>query len=230
MKPVIGLTDPMSSPVKSEHYRTWLSRWIPEAEIRMLSHTNRSRDPIAGCHALVLSGGVDVNPALYGRPEAVDITEKPNPERDDFESALITRAIERRLPVFGICRGMQLANVVLGGTLFPDLEKAGHSDHRSTRDGDRHHGLIVEPGTLLSSIVGTEGGEVNSAHHQAVDQPGNGLRIAARSADGLIEALEWAEPDDHPYCMLVQWHPERMRNAEHPLARKLILYLAEALK
>lgn len=230
MKMVIGLTDPMSSPAKSRNYPAWLIRWIPGAEIRILSHEHTSGDPCEGLDGIVLSGGVDVNPALYGMPEAAEITEKPNMERDAFESTLIARAIDRNLPLLGICRGMQLTNVVLGGTLVPDIERAGYASHSSTKEGDRHHEVIVEPGTRLASIVGVARGEVNSSHHQVVDRPGEGLRIAARSADGLIEALEWAEPDKRAFFQLVQWHPERMRAAEHPLTRLLVLRFAGALQ
>lgn len=230
MKVVIGLTDPLSSPAKSRNYPAWLARWIPGAEIRVLSHELANGDPCEGCDGIVLSGGVDVNPALYGMPEASEFTEKPNLERDAFESALIVRAIERNLPVLGICRGMQLTNVVLGGTLVPDVERAGYASHSSTQDGDRHHEVIVEPDTRLASIVGVKRGEVNSSHHQVVDRPGEGLRVAARSADGLIEALEWAAPDKRAFFHLVQWHPERMRAAEHPLARQLVLRFAESLQ
>ena len=96
MKPVIGLTDPMSSPVKSGNYTNWLARWIPEAEIRILSHARANGDPLEGCDGLVVSGGVDVNPVLYGREDAAALCEKPNPERDAFESRIIAHAIERK--------------------------------------------------------------------------------------------------------------------------------------
>jgi len=230
MKPVIALTDPMSSHVKSANYTHWLTRWIPDAEIRILSYSRATGDPLAGCNGLVVSGGVDVNPALYGRQDAVAQCEIPNPERDAFESRIINQAIEQNIPFLGICRGTQLTNVVLGGTLVPDLEPAGFASHSSTAEGDRVHGVVIEAGTLLESIAGVHQGEVNSAHHQAVERPGKGLRIAARSTDGVIEALEWENPAGRPFFLLVQWHPERMRNAEHELTRTLILHFAEALK
>ena len=230
MKPVIGLTDPMSSTVKSGNYTKWLARWIPEAEIRILSHTRANGDPLEGCDGLVVSGGVDVNPALYGREDAAVLCEKPNPERDAFESRIIRRAIERNLPFLGICRGTQLTNVVLGGTLVPDLEHAGFPSHSSRAEGDREHGVMVEPGTVLASVAGLHKGKVNSAHHQAVERPGRELRIAARSTDGVVEAMEWENPAGRPFFLLVQWHPERMRNMEHELTRELVLHFAEALK
>lgn len=230
MKLAIGLTDPMSSPVKSGNYTNWLARWIPDAEIRILSFARTTGEPLAGCDGLVVSGGVDVNPALYGRQDAAALCEKPDPERDAFESRIIAQAIEQSIPFLGICRGTQLTNVVLGGTLVPDLEQAGFVSHSSTAEGDRLHGVVIEPGTVLASVAGVLQGEVNSAHHQAVERPGKGLRIAARSTDGVIEALEWENPAERPFFLLVQWHPERMRNTEHELTRRLILHFAEALK
>lgn len=230
MKPAIVLADPMSNPVKTGNYTNWLARWIPEAEVRMVSHRNVSGDPLEGCDGVVLSGGVDINPALYGRSDAADICEKPNPERDAFETALIKRAIDLELPILGICRGMQMVNVVLGGTLVPDLEVAGFGSHSATPTGDRVHGVAIEPDSRLASIAGTRQGNVNSAHHQAVDQPGRGLRVVARSPDGVSEALEWADPGKREFFQLVQWHPERMLNAEDALTRELILHFAVALK
>jgi putative glutamine amidotransferase len=229
MKPVIVLSDPMSNPVKTGNYTRWLARWIPDAEVRMVSSPHASGDPLAGCDGVVLSGGVDINPALYGRSDAAHICEKPDPARDAFETALIGQAIEQDLPILGICRGMQMVNVVLGGTLIPDLEQGGFASHKSTTEGDRVHGVVIEPDSRLASIVGVRQGNVNSSHHQAVGQPGRGLRVVARSSDGVNEALEWADPGKREFFQLVQWHPERMLNAEDALTRDIILHFAVAL-
>jgi putative glutamine amidotransferase len=122
-----------------------------------------------------------------------------------------------------------LTNVVLGGTLVPDLQRAGHEDHRSRPEGDRSHEVVIEQGTQLAGIAGVQRGTVSSAHHQAVGRVGDGLRVTARSADGVIEALEWAVPAGRSYLQLVQWHPERMTDGENPLTRDLILQFSQAL-
>lgn len=230
MRPCVALTDPMTSPYKFGKYTSWIERWIPDVDLRVLSYRDGRPDPLAGCHGVILSGGVDVHPALYGYTDTTGIVEETDRARDDFEVEIIRQTVARDLPVLGICRGAQLANVVLGGTLVPDLERAGHQNHRSTPEGDRRHEVVIAGGTRLAAIAGCAGGTVSSAHHQAVGRVADGLRVTARSADGVVEALEWAEPAGRAFFQLVQWHPERMEDGESPLTRNLILQFAEALK
>lgn len=231
MKPVIGLTDPMSSsPVKNRRYGEWISRWIPEAEVVLLSVTRGNAGELDRCHGLVLSGGVDIDPRLYGFEDREGLAREIHSGRDAFEVDLVRTALGRRLPILGICRGAQLTNIVLGGTLHPDVERAGFSSHRSTRTGDSRHPVRVEEGSLLHSVAGVTSGDVNSAHHQAIDRLGAGLRVSARSPEGLIEGCEWAEPAGRPFLLLVQWHPERMDDLTNPLAQTVILRFAEALQ
>jgi putative glutamine amidotransferase len=143
--------------------------------------------------------------------------------RDDFERTLLDRALGRRIPVLGICRGMQLANVCFGGTLIPDIEEAGFPAHRSKGQGTEcSHPIVVPTESWLRNISGTENGMVNSSHHQAVGTPGSGLRVAARAADGIIEALEMSEGNREQFFLLVQWHPERMGRSENPFSRRLL--------
>jgi putative glutamine amidotransferase len=229
MRPVVVLSDPMTSPFKFGKYTSWITRWIPEAELRVVSYKNTTEDPLAGCNGVVLSGGVDVSPGLYGYTDVDGIVEETDSARDTFEVGLIRDAIARNLPVLGICRGTQLTNVVLGGTLVPDLQRAGHQDHRAMAEGDRSHEVVIEQGTQLAGIAGVQQGIVSSAHHQAVGRVGEGLRVTARSPDGVIEALEWAAPAGRAYLQLVQWHPERMTDGENPLTRDLILQFSQAL-
>ncbi len=229
MRPVVVLTDPMTAPYKFEKYTSWITEGIPGVDLRVVSYKNTDGDPLEGCHGVILSGGVDVSPELYGFTDTEGIVEETDRRRDDFEVGVIHEAIVRNLPVLGICRGTQLTNVVLGGTLVPDLQHAGHQDHRSTPDGDRVHDVMVEQGSLLAGITGVVQGSVSSAHHQAVGRVGEGLRVTARSADGVIEALEWAVPTGRAFFQLVQWHPERMTERENPLQRHLILQFADAI-
>ena len=165
--------------------------------------------------ALVLTGGADVDPARYGRPDA-DALCKTFPGRDEVEWEILTAAFARRLPILAICRGMQLLNVFRGGTLIPDLP---NRDAHRLPEGARHT-VIVEGGTSLALLSGTHEGEVSSSHHQAVDELGRGLSIAARHLDGTIEAIEWNQPMRKPWLAAVQWHPEQM-GPDEPLAHSL---------
>ena len=186
-------------------------------------------DLLAGAAGVLLTGGRDIHPRHWNAGEPVHPTADVDPDRDELEIPLVQAAWGLGLPILGICRGTQLTNVVLGGTLVPDLQRAGHQDHRSTPDGDRVHTVAVEQGTVLAGITGVAQGTVSSAHHQAVGRVGDGLRVTARSADGVIEALEWAVPEGRAFFQLVQWHPERMTERENPLQRHLIQHFAEAV-
>lgn len=162
---------------------------------------------------LLLAGGNDLDPETYGC-EPVEALGEVNPVRDRFELTAIRWALEKKMPVFGICRGIQAMNVALGGTLWQDLpsqykaqageEPVAHSQKRLALYPS--HCVRIEPGTLLSGLVGTESLRVNSMHHQAVRTPGCGLRVTAWAPDGVPEALEYP---GHPFFLAVQWHPER---------------------
>jgi putative glutamine amidotransferase len=153
---------------------------------------------------LVLSGGEDVEPARYGATPHPKLEDR-DPARDAAELALIAAARERRLPILAICRGIQILNVALGGTLYQDLgsERPGPIAHAN----DSRHAVRVEPGSLLERTLGARAVTVNSRHHQAIRDLAPGLRAVAWAEDGLIEA---AEPADAaaPWTLAVQWHPE----------------------
>ena len=157
---------------------------------------------------LMMAGGGDIDPASYGaqpHPETLDTV----PERDRFEIALVRAAIERELPVLGICRGMQLINVAYGGTLLQHLpERFGHHEHLrapGTFDGADHDVELVE-GSLAALAAGETHHATKSHHHQGVDRLGDGLQISGSSAmDGLPEAIEMP---DRRFVLGVQWHPE----------------------
>ncbi len=156
----------------------------------------------------MMAGGADIDPASYGaqpHPETLDTV----PERDRFEIALVRAAIERELPVLGICRGMQLINVAYGGTLLQHLpERFGHHEHLrvpGTFDGADHDVELVE-GSLAARAAGETHHATKSHHHQGVDRLGEGLQISGSSAmDGLPEAIEMP---DRRFVLGVQWHPE----------------------
>jgi putative glutamine amidotransferase len=151
---------------------------------------------------LILAGGSDIDPASYGeRPHPETGTTWP--ERDRFEIGLGTRALERDMPVLGVCRGMEMLNVIRGGTLDQHLDDL--SLHRHTPGAFSDHGIRLEPGSLAARVVGAERTEAKSAHHQALDQLGEGVVATGWADDGLIEAIELA---DRTFAVGVLWHPE----------------------
>jgi putative glutamine amidotransferase len=157
---------------------------------------------------LMLAGGSDVDPASYGaRPHPE--TRGSWPERDRFELALAHAALERDMPVLGICRGMQLLNVACGGTLNQHLVgDDGVPSHRrviGTFDGTEHE-IDFEPGSLVERALGEPVHEARCHHHQAIDRLGEGLVVSGRARDGVAEAIELA--DGGGWALGVQWHPE----------------------
>jgi putative glutamine amidotransferase len=225
----VALTDFMGSAAKAIMYNRWIERWIPGVQIHVVSYLQENMAELGQCQGVVLSGGGDVDPRLYGMPDALPMASEVDQKRDSFEMRVIEYALGRKMPLFAICRGTQLFNVFCGGSLIPDIESTGRPSHRSAQV-DRRHGIVVVPGTAVHAISGLLSGEVNSSHHQAVDRPGRGLRVAARSSDGIIEAVEWEEADSRVPVQLVQWHPERMDDSENPLTKSLILHFASSIQ
>jgi putative glutamine amidotransferase len=165
-------------------------------------------DLLGRVDGLVLTGGGDVAPARYAAPRAAQTTEV-DPVRDEVEVQLTRLARQRGAPVLAICRGIQLLNVALGGTLIQDLPTAlpprpGHMD--LARWNGTAHAVRLEPGTMLHRLLGPEV-IVNSLHHQAVSQVAPGLRVAARAHDGVVEAIE--DPGSR-FTVGLQWHPEML--------------------
>lgn len=175
---------------------------------------------------LLLSGGQDLAGSTRGLPAeqiaAIDETDVDQ-ERDAFEGDLLRGAQARSLPVLGICRGVQLTNVALGGTLVQDLAHTETHPVQSTPAEflEYRHDVAFEPGSDLTAIYGTATRSVNSIHHQALDTVAPELRVSARSADGVIEAAESAL--DSWYFQGVQWHPEKLTSDAEIAAEKLLL-------
>ncbi len=218
----IAITDPGRTDAEYERYATWVQHWIPDVTLLRLSSAGAATTDLASCGGLMLTGGGDVHPRYYGMPEALELMKGMDEKRDEFEFRLIDDALRLRLPVLGICRGSQVFNVATGGTLIPDIERTGRPSHRRDGERDRIHGIVMERNSSLRTIVGRDDGEVNSSHHQAVDTPGKGLVISARSADGVAEALEWGNGSGMSFLLLVQWHPERMADRKSPFSRGII--------
>ncbi|CQD21331.1 class I glutamine amidotransferase, putative [Mycobacterium europaeum] len=160
---------------------------------------------LAGLHGLVITGGYDLDPAAYGQQPHAD-TDKPSPLRDAWELALLRGALDRGLPVLGICRGAQVLNVALGGTLHQHLpDVLGHDGHRAGEGVFTRLPVRTVAGTRLAALVG-ESTDAACYHHQAIDEVGAGLVVSAWDPDGVVEALEL--PGD-AFVLAVQWHPEQ---------------------
>jgi len=185
-----------------------------------VNHEQTLEEALDRMDALILAGGPDTPPWRYGQ-EPHPETKPIHPRRDAFDRRLLQAALKRRMPILGICQGCQLINVFFGGTLIQHLPTVRW--HRHERHPRLLHTVNVMTETRLSSIVGAGPLEVNSSHHQAVDQLAPGLRVSAISDDGVIEAIE---PLDDGPVLGVQWHPEGM--TDHPLQMKLFSWLVDA--
>jgi putative glutamine amidotransferase len=184
-------------------------------EVRLLDPSADVAAAMAGIDGLLLTGGGDVDPAKYG--EAPHSTMSPaEPGRDDFELALVALAREQRLPIFAVCRGIQVLNVACGGTLVQDIpsQLTGALPHQLEvpphQPMEFAHEVWIEADTLLSRLMrerisDADACDVNSRHHQAVRQLAPGLIVSATAPDGVIEAIE--DPNAR-FCLGVQWHPE----------------------
>jgi putative glutamine amidotransferase len=175
-----------------------------------------------GLDGVVLSGGGDIDPARYGEepvPEVYGVDER----RDAFELALVEGIIERNVPTLGVCRGHQVLNVALGGRMLQHVGHLTSVNHQEReRFGEEIHTVLVEPDSLVASVLGSTVVGVNTLHHQAVADPGRGLRVVARSADdALIEAVE----HEDRRIIGVQWHPELLQH--RPQQRGLFSWLVE---
>jgi putative glutamine amidotransferase len=163
---------------------------------------------VQSAHGLMLTGGEDVDPACYGQ-QPVPECGVPNPARDRMEMKALRAARARGMPILAICRGVQLLNVALGGTLYQDIpsQLGGDLLHEQLAPVDRRwHHATVERGSGLEQIFGARELFINSFHHQAIDRLGKGLRVTAVAEDGVVEAVEGT---DGGWLYGVQWHPER---------------------
>ncbi|MBM4043027.1 MAG: gamma-glutamyl-gamma-aminobutyrate hydrolase family protein [Planctomycetes bacterium] len=165
---------------------------------------------------LVLTGGRDYDPAVYGEPRH-PATELLDPRRAAFDVALARAALARGLPILGICGGAQLVNIALGGTLIQHVPDAFGTaiNHTWGAGAEPFHEVDIEADSRLAAIIGAGRLRVNSSHHQAVGRLGNGLRIVARAPDGVVEAIEGT---GNCFLLGVQWHPERMPSRPDQMA------------
>jgi putative glutamine amidotransferase len=176
---------------------------------------------------VILTGGEDVDPAEYGAAVGPK-TDPPHRARDKYELALVGLAHERRLPTLAICRGIQVVNVALGGTLLQDIASECPStiNHDQSKErAMRVHDVRIDRQSKLGAAIGDERIVVNSSHHQAVARVADGVRVTARAPDGIIEGAEW-EGDDW-WMIAVQWHPEELVSDPEDWDRRLFRKFAE---
>jgi putative glutamine amidotransferase len=179
-------------------------------------------DTLRTCSGLLITGGEDVYPGLYGLESELNRTTGCDRYRDSLELAVLDLAMKLGMPVLGICRGHQLINVYLGGVLIVDIpsETGSAIKHMCSDYLHCEHIVKTDTASLLYRISGTAEANVASNHHQAVKSHSTLLRVNATSADGLIEGTEWNDPKDRNFLLTVQWHPERMERS-NPLSGRI---------
>ena len=212
----IGITDC----AKYANYENWFKGIENDIEIIKLSYHSDNENMVEYCDGIVLTGGEDVHPLFYHKEEYLSLLNSNDIDeaRDAFEWKVLEKAFKLKKPVLGICRGLQITNVFLGGTLIPDIPTALETfEHGKIEGVDQYHTITVEKNSLLYNIADSETGEVNSAHHQSVDQAAKDLKVIAKSGS-VVEGMQWINPENKSWLLLVQWHPERMSDQQNPLA------------
>jgi putative glutamine amidotransferase len=206
-----------------EPYLNWLQS--AGIEFAILDYKKNNFDDIKECSSLLLTGGEeDIFPEFYNDWENGKNRSLYKPERDGFEFKLFDHALNNSLPILGICRGLQLMNVRLNGSLISDIETVRGTNHKKISDTeDRVHPVTVLENTLLHEIVEQTKGTISSSHHQAVDRLGEGLMVTAKADDGIVEAVEWADKSRNQFLIGIQWHPERMKDLPNPFTKNILL-------
>lgn len=175
---------------------------------------------------LVLTGGVDVDPNRYGE-NPIEGCGEINPDRDELDLLACELALTRDLPILGICRGAQVLNVALGGTLVQDIPSQIKNPIKHWQKAPNWyatHAVVVQPTSLLEKILRTTEIRVNSYHHQSIGRVGKGLEVVATAPDGVVEAVESSE---HRFVLGLQWHPELMEEHYHS-AQKIFQHFVQA--
>lgn len=218
---VIGITDTFQDDTY-DAYESWLRSVEPTLTCQRLSYESMKPETLGTLDGLLLTGGGDVDPRYYHQVDRAHYAKNVHAERDAFEFDLIDHALDINLPILGVCRGMQVMNVYLGGSLVLDLVASRFDNHAGKDDEPLYHSVgIHHEHSLLHTLTQKNEVVVNSFHHQAIDRVGRGLMISALSHDGVVEAAEWAIKDSMPFLLLVQWHPERI--PEDELSQKIAL-------
>ncbi len=226
--PRIGITTPDSSTKSAQRYAAAVEAaggtpaWITPDDLRAAKDP---RDVLRTIDALLLSGGRDVDPQMYGETVIPGIGVDVDRRRYEVEVPLARAALETNVPVLGICGGMQALNVASDGSLYQDLSLAGVDAGSHHAKEILYHPVRTIPGSRVAQILQREEAPVNSSHHQAVKRPGKGAVVTASAPDGVIETIEFPA---NRFALGVQWHPERM--PEDPRQRRLFESLVGAAR
>lgn len=216
------------------YFRSIRAAGAEPVEVSLLQSPEQLEVQLKNLDAFVLPGSpADVDPARYHAAKHIK-TSTLDPSRDSTDAAILAHALHSSKPVLAICYGCQILNVFAKGTLIQDIhsEKPGAQPHGATDlppgtvHGDIRHPATLAPGSRLARLNHSEAADINSSHHQAIDQPGENLRVTARAPDGIIEGVEWT--GDSNWIVGVQWHPERM--PRDPFGERLFSDFVSAAK
>lgn len=212
MRPIIGISGNYHLSERYVYIQDYYVRSLQRAGgvavvLPPVQEEQTARAYIGFCQGVLLSGGGDLDPVHWGETPEPGLGEI-NPLRDQFELGLARLAMARNLPILGICRGCQVMNVAAGGSLIQDICSTMQHNQNAPRDY-AFHSILIEKDSLLKKVLNSREIRVNSFHHQAVGRPGNGFKVCARAADGIVEAIESTR---HSWVIGVQWHPECLKD------------------
>lgn len=225
MKPIIGITSNTASPIENKSLDIEIS-YTPLGFVESIKDAGAlpliipitdpefAKEYVTRIDALILSGGQDVNPLIYGEEPGLKL-HNTNIKRDEYEIELIKETIKQKKPLLGVCRGMQIYNVALGGTLYQDLEEYDKLSVQHVQESTTYkytHSVDLKSDSWIGETLG-EKIVVNSYHHQAIRKLADDLRPVGFAKDGVLEAAEHSDPDMHHY--LLQWHPEWMYRVDN---------------
>lgn len=221
MKKKIGIS---YTETNFQNYWNWFNdEDTKDVELIELSFLKNNEEDMDKCDAFILTGGIDIDPSFYnGNSEYENKPDKFEPLRDKFEEKIYKYSQENKKPLLGICRGLQLVNVLQGGKLIQDLHAEMNLKHCGTEEADGQHDIRIEKDTLLYNFTFSGKGNINSSNHQAIDPNAIGDNLIVNAYDDceekLIEGIEFKNKTNKAFMLCVQWHPERMDEQSGVLA------------
>lgn len=213
-----------------ENYKTWLKHYGGEdIELVDIYTSENPFEELSKCDGLVLTGGPDVNPGRFGEPNEAGRC-SIDEHRDTLEFKILEEAFRKRMPVLGVCRGLQLINVALGGSLIIDIPTdLGKEVIHQLDSGDAYHYIYIDENSHLKELSGIDSALVNSNHHQGIDRLADDLKSTGRTKDGVVEAFEWKNNSSKNWLIGVQWHPERLKSGDK-MSEPIALDFLKAVK